>query len=480
MKKLYIYTSLLLLTTAGCKKELIQNPTNAIAARNAFVSPTDFTNAILGAYDGLRTSTYYGGTDGGSMATTPDVLSDNLIICSQGRKSEQDYFNYQMSGTDNWDLFPSVYTQILRDNYILTNINNLSAGTFKDNVEGEALALRALAHFDLLRTYALPYTQAGTDALGVPYVTSTDPTLLPSRTPDRQAYDLVVADMVKAVSLIGTDNGPYRLNKSAAEGLLARIYLYRGEWQNAATAATSSITDAASNGHTLGTPANFSSIWTDADDVTSSEVLFRVSFQDADGIGIGVGYEQASPGAGVKPEYCPDYAFFNMYSNTDVRKTAYIGQTTFSGINFNYIKKYFGRAVGNANVVDYKVIRLGEVYITRAEAEYNLGQTAPALADLNTLRAGRYSDYTPGTETATTGLYDAILLQRRLELAFEGSRFYDIKRLGIALQRSPYGDYADGTGFPAIVQTIPAKSSKFELPLPQSEINVNPNITQNP
>jgi hypothetical protein len=479
MKKLYIYTSLLLFTAVGCKKELIQNPSNSIAARDAFKSPSDFTNAILGAYDGLRTNTYYGGQDGGSMATTPDVLSDNLLICSQGRKSEQDYFNFQMSATDNWDLYPSAYTQILRDNYVITNLGTLSDGAFKNNVEGEALALRALAHFDLLRLYAKPYTQATDADLGIPFVTSIDATLLPSRTPDKQAYDLVVADMVKAVSLIGADNGPYRLNKSAAEGILSRIYLYRGEWQNAVNAATASITDAASNGHTLGTPANFSSIWTDADDASSSEVLFRISFQDADGIGIGVGYEQASPSTGVKPEYVPDYAFFNMYTNTDVRKTAYMGQTTYAGINFNYIKKYFGRATGNANVVDYKVIRLGEVYLNRAEAESNLGQTGPALNDLNTLRAGRYTGFVAGTETGTT-LYNAILLQRRLELAFEGSRFFDIKRLNIPLQRSAFGDYADGTGFPAIVQTIPAGSKLFELPLPQSELLANPNIVQNP
>lgn len=479
MKKIYIYTSLLLLTITGCKKELIQNPSNAVAVRDAFNTPSDFTNAILGAYDGLRGAQYYGGSDGGSMAATPDVLSDNLIICSQGRKSEQDYFNFKMTGTDNWNLFPNGYTQILRDNYILTNIDKLPDGDFKNNIEGEALALRALAHFDLLRVYAKPFAKASPTDLGVPYVTSTDPTLTPSRTPDIQAYELVVADMVKAVSLIGADNGSYRLNKAAAEGLLARIYLYREEWQKAVDASTASINDAAAQGHVLATPANFASIWTDADVKASTEVLFRVSIQDADDISIGVGYEQASQDAGVKPEYCPDYAFFNLYTATDARKDAYIGQTTFAGIKFNYIKKYFGRESGNANVVDYKVIRLGEVYITRAEAEYNLNNTGAALTDLNKLRAGRYTGFVAGAESGT-GLYDAILLQRRLELAFEGSRFFDIKRLNIPLQRSNFGDYADGTGFPAIVKLIPAGSNLFQLPIPQSEINSNPNIVQNP
>jgi hypothetical protein len=480
MKKIYIYTSLLLLTVAGCKKELIQNPTYAIASRDAFANPADFTNAILGAYDGLRGSYYYGGEDAGSMATTPDVLSDNLILSSFGRKSESTFYNFAMTGTDEWDLWPNAYTNILRDNYIIANINNLPDGDFKNDIEGEALALRALAHFDLLRVYAKSYTSATDADPGVPYVTSTDATLKPSRTPDKQAYALVVADMVKAISLIGKYNGPYRLGKSAAEGILSRIYLYEGDWANAITSATASITDANSRGHVLATPATFGSIWVDADDTTSTEVLFRVSFQDADGIDIGVGYEQGS-GTSVKPEYSPDSSLVTLYKspNIDVRKTAYVDTTTFNKAHLYYVKKYFGRASGDANVVDFKVIRLGEVYLNRAEAEYNTGDFAGALADLNTLRAARYVTFTAGTETGTD-LYNAILLQRRLELAFEGHRFFDLKRLNLPIQRSGFGDYADGTGTPAAVQLIPAGSNKFEIPIPQSEIDANSNIKQNP
>jgi hypothetical protein len=281
---------------------------------------------------------------------------------------------------------------------------------------------------------AKSYTSAVNTDLGVPYVTSIDPTLLPARTPDKQAYDMVVADLVQAESLIATDNGAARLNKAAVEGLLSRVYLYRGEWQNAANAATASIGDAATNGHVLATTANFGNIWIDADDPATTEVLFRISILDNDNMPIGVGYEQSSP-AGVKPEYCVDYAFFQQFSNNDVRNAAYIGQTVYNSEPFNYVKKYFGRATGNANVVDYKVIRLGEVYLNRAEAYYNLGQAASALADLNTLRTNRYTGFVNGTESGSN-LYNAILLQRRLELAFEGSRFFDIKRLNLAITRS--------------------------------------------
>jgi tetratricopeptide (TPR) repeat protein len=478
MKKKYIYTLFALLTLAGCKKQLIQSPSNAIPVDNAFNTPANFTYAILGTYGGLKGPNYYGGQDAGSMATTPDVLSDNLIICSQGRKSEQTFFNFAFNSNNNWDYWPDAYTTILRANYIITNLSHLSAGDFKNNVQGEALALRALAHFDLLRLYAKSYTSATATDPGVPYVVSTDPTLLPSRTPVKMAYDMVVADLLQAQTLIAANNGPGRLNKSAVEGLLSRVYLYRAEWQKSADAATACINDAGTAGHVLATTGNFGSIWLDADDATTTEVLFRIRIIDADNIQIGVGYEQASPN-GVKPEYCVDHAFYNLFTNDDVRKAAYTAPTVFNSQNFIYVSKYFGRAVGAANTVDFKALRLGEVYLNRAEAYYNLGQYTNALKDLNTLRAGRYNNFVPGTETGTS-LYNAIMLQRRLELAFEGSRFFDLKRLNLPIQRSPFGDQADGTGAPAPVQQIAANSNLFQMPIPQLEINVNPNITQNP
>jgi hypothetical protein len=250
--------------------------------------------------------------------------------------------------------------------------------------------------------------------------------------------------------------------------------LYRGEWQNCVDAATSAITDAPA-ANALAPASDFAAIWTDD---TEEDVLFKVKILDGDNIPIGVAYEQASP-SGVKPEYSVDFALFNLFTSTDVRGAAYIGQTTFNTINYNYVKKYFGRTTGDANVVDYKVIRMGEVYLNRAEAYYNLNDQVNALADLNTLRANRYTTFVPGTETGTT-LYNAILLQRRLELAFEGTRFFDIKRLNLPIQRDNFGDNADGTGVPASVQLVPANSPLFQLPIPIYEINANKNIVQNP
>jgi hypothetical protein len=474
MKKIYIYASLFLLMATGCNKELTQNPSNAINAGNAFKTESDFTNAIRGAYAAFRGVSYYGGADNGAMASSPDILADNLILNQQGRKSQQTLFNYKYQANNTWDVWSNAYAVILRVNFVLSNIDHLAAGEFKNNIWGEALAIRALAHFDLLRVYAKSYTSATDADPGVPYVTSTDPEQLPARTPDKQAYALAEQDMLQAQTLIAADNGVGRLNKASVDALLSRIYLYEGQWQKVVDQATKAIADAPA-ANALATPANFAAIWTDE---TEADVLFKIKIQDADNVTIGVGYEQAGPN-GVIPEYSVDFAFFQLFANNDARRAAYIGQTVYNGFNFNYIKKYFGRPTGAANDLDFKVIRMGEVYLNRAEAYYNLTNPVAALADLNTLRSHRYTGFVAGAETGPA-LYNAIELQRRLELSFEGARFFDIKRLNLPIQRSSFGDRADGTGIAATVKTVAANSNLFQLPIPLAELNANPKIVQNP
>lgn len=476
MKKTYLYALVLLLLVAnGCKKEIDQDPHNGIPGEDAFITPDDFTNAIRGAYSSLRGLSYYGGQDNDAMTSTPDVLSDNLVLNQQGRHSQLKFYTYNYVSTNTWELWGNAYRAILRTNFILLNIDNLPDGEFKDNVQGEALAIRALAHFDLLRVYAKAYGEASDADLGVPYVTTVDFNAQPSRTPLKQAYGFVVNDFVQAISLLATNNGAGRIHKAAAEGLLSRVYLYMEQWQNCVDMATAAINDAPAT-NALATIDEFPFIWTDE---TEKDVLFKIRNLDADDDPIGVGYKQGTP-EGVLPEYSVDYAFFQLFSDDDVRKDTYIAQTNFNGIDYNYVYKYNGRPVGDADVVDIKVIRMGEVYLNRAEAYYQLDNDAAALADLNTLRSNRYNEFSDGTETGTA-LYNAILLQRRLELAFEGSRFFDLKRLGLPIERSEFGDRADGSGIPVPDEaaTLPANDPLFQLPIPQAEINTNPNIKQN-
>ena len=133
-------------------------------------------------------------------------------------------------------------------------------------------------------------------------------------------------------------------------------------------------------------------------------------------------------------------------------------------------------------VIDPKVIRSAEVTLNKAEALFFLGQEGQALAALDELRSNRYSDYTAGSESGSD-LLAAIQLERRLELFAEGHRFFDLKRWNLGISRSATdGEFIDGTGtpVPAAFLNLSAGSHLFEMPIPQSEINVFPEFQQNP
>jgi hypothetical protein len=133
-------------------------------------------------------------------------------------------------------------------------------------------------------------------------------------------------------------------------------------------------------------------------------------------------------------------------------------------------------------VVDAKVIRSAEVLLNRAEAYFRTGKVTEALADLRTFKANRYTGYTPATDVyAGEALLAEILRQRRLELAFEGDRFWDLKRRNQPVTRdATKGENADGSGTKYVFTTLAAGDHKFNLPFPQTEINFNNKFIQNP
>ena len=133
------------------------------------------------------------------------------------------------------------------------------------------------------------------------------------------------------------------------------------------------------------------------------------------------------------------------------------------------------------NLNDGKYLRVEEVYLTKAEALFRLGNEAEAREALDEIRKNRYENFVSGAETGDA-LLQAILLERRLELAFEGDRFFTLKRLGLPLQRSDKGEFADGTGTAPLVQNYPADGLRWQLPIPRSAIDANPELAedQNP
>jgi len=458
---------------SSCEKFIERTPYNAVETSEAFKTPEDFTNAIRGVYSGIRREGYWGdGTS--SFVSTPDVISDNLIMTQIGRHSQQSLYQWNFSSNNTWYyLWQDAYKVVSRSNAILENIEVLGEGTFKDNVKGEALATRAMAHFDLLRLFSKAPKLAGADDMGVPYMESTDASQNPERPTVAEAYAKVLADLTAAEELISSDNGAGRLNKAGVNALLVRYYLTNENWTNAIAAGTK----VEAEGARVSSMAAFSDVWKDN---TNDGVILKILISEMDRISPGTQYSQSSS-EGIKSEYVVDYAFYSMYTDTDVRKSAYFVTSDFSGQTYNHIAKYSGRDSGSKDVVDTKAIRMAEVVLSMAEAFYNSGDEANAIKYLDMLRSERYSDYAP-TTVIGSDLLNLILLERRKELAFEGFRFFDIKRLNLAIERSDYGDFADGTGAPVpdFAKTLPAGDYKFELAIPQNELNANGNMLQNP
>lgn len=479
MKKqlLYITITVGLLGSACKKSKLDLSPYNRIETAQAFNTEADITLAVNGMYYGLRGSSTPSVPNAywvsGSWNILADVLSDNLIISQAGRLTLKTYGEWRYQGNNTYGLFKDGYTMTRRANAILENIGKFPAGAFKDNATGEALAIRAMVYFDMARVYSKTYLNATATDSTLPYVISTDPTILPSKEPLKGFYDKVINDLNQSLTLINTNNGTGRLNKAAVAGLLSRVNLYKGDYAACITASNIAL----GGSPVLPDIATFSKIWTDE---TEDGVLFKIVNTAVDNINTqGVNYFQTSNGE-IKSEYVVEYNFSQLFTTDDIRKNAYIKTSSFQGNTYNNVIKYSGGKGKASGVVDAKVIRTAEVLLNRAEAYYRLGNEVNALADLRLLKANRYTGYVNETFTGQV-LLNEILKQRRLELAFEGDRFWDLKRRNQSVKRdATKGDKADGSGTPYVFSILNVGDFKFQLPFPQSEINFNTKLIQNP
>ena len=483
MKKIFLFGILSLSLFSCDEKDIKFAPYDSVTDELVLNKPADFTNAINGAYAYMLKR----GGDSGfgqELLIDSEVATDNVIINIQGRQSNKDGFRFTSTPTSShFDFYNSAYRAVTFANLTLSQLDKLDAGAFKDNIEAEARFIRAINHFELLRNYSKIPTQSADamSSLGVSYYEIVNPVLKPSRLTVQESYDKVLADLLIAKDKMSDNviaNG--HPGKAAVYALLSRVYLYMGQWQNCidnANLAISSYSGDVATRTQFYTSAT-SGLWEDSN---AAGVLFKIRVDVADGIAPGVAYSQAVAGQ-IKSEYCVSKEFYDKFLATDIRKTAYIKTGPFgtgSSLRiYNNISKYDGRGSGQRNVVDVKVLRLEEVYLNKAEAEYNL--SGGGLTSLDKIRSNRYSPFVSGGETGQA-LFDAIQLERRLELAFEMDRFYTLKRLNLPVNRNATdGHFADGTGTPPEFTTLPAGDFRWQFPIPQDERDLNENLQQNP
>ena len=466
-------------TFAGCSDFLTVTPHDSLNSETAITSLSDCNATTRSVYESMRSTSY----TSVFMLMVPDVMSDNLVLNQGGRLIYNELANFSFSSnTYGFQGMWSVgYNAVLSANEVITRLQSNESLMGEDtklgnNLLAECLALRGLIHFDLVRCFGKNYLQASDSDLGAAYKFNTEIDFL-SRNTVKEVYTWLLEDLKEAYGLMSDDynvKANYRLSKKAIASVLARVSLTMGNYQDVVTYASAAITG---DGSDISTLDDYAKVYQVSMDVP--EVLFRIAIKAADGINAGFDWGQGPSVNQYQANYSVAFSFYELFQSTDVRKSL-IAEVTQSEGQANVCWKWYNGGAG-VGIIDVPMVRTPEMYLARAEAYYNLGgadNQAKALADLNIVRSHRYSDYEAGTETGSA-LSAAIQLQRRLELAFEGHRFFDLKRLNLPVQRDGLGYLIEGEGAPSDVQFVAADSPYYLMPIPQSEINANENMVQN-
>lgn len=489
MKKRIILLMAISLSALSCQEEdITYRPLTAVNEATVLKSIGDFQNAIRGSYVYMRTDAGYAG----EFLIDTEVMTDNLIYNPGGRGTNLNGFRWLSTpNNSHFDYLEESYRPADMASRVINNIGNIPVSAERNNIEGEARFIRALTQFDAVRIYSKIPTQSSDalGSLGMYYLKTFEPFARPSRPTVQETYNEILEDLLSAKDLIGNNSVTSgRASKSTVYALLSRVYLYMGDYAKVAEYGQLALDNAVGEMGNLAGPiaaptppattptveSDFVKVW---DDVSVKGVLLKLPIRDTDQIIPGNSYFQGSPNA-RKSEYVASKELADLYKSTDIRKDTYIANSKYAGKFFNHIIKYDGRPGGVANVVDIKILRMEEVLLNMAEAEYRL--SGGGLATLDMLRSKRYTDYAPGTETGQA-LLDAILLERRLEFAFEMDRFFTLKRLGMDMTRSTTdGQISDGSGTAASPTFIAADDYRWQLPIPKYYRDANPNYQQNP
>ena len=474
----YILFALALCVVTGCKKLIeIDPPKSTITTEQLFSSNEQAEWAVAGIYSKLIHGTAYEFTStaaeknfGAGLSTIlGSFSSDEMYNAAGAGRTDLYYLNINKLSTQRAALPASAWTSAYKTIYDANAVlEGLAASTalldsVKHQLRGEALALRAFAYFYLVNFFG-----------DVPLALSIDYTKTGnlSRAPVAKVYEQIIKDLVEAKALLAQDfsvgkEERVRVNAWFAEALLARVYLYTGQYQEAVNSANKVISK-----------TDYFSLEQDLSNVfstTSREAILQLKPTNAD-----VAIKNATPEgylfrpylSGLASHYRFTDVFLQSFEANDKRKTTWIMEESGSFTPYKY-------TVGPTDGVQYgpqpqyyMVMRLAELYLIRAEASLLLsaGNKGAAISDLNALRQRAGLDDLPATLSASQ-VTDAIAHERRFELFAEwGHRWLDLKRTGKAS---------------AVLSQIAAKqpwAGDYQLlyPIPATEIINNKNITQNP
>ncbi|WP_219223632.1 RagB/SusD family nutrient uptake outer membrane protein [Pedobacter antarcticus] len=505
MKKIIsILFVILMIAVSGCKN-LDVVPSDATDTNTLIKTPEGLTNALNGAYALFKDHiSFNGSVDLNNMYLRQfyqlsDFASDD-IVCGQITEDPLFYsFNLSHSpGQSNTRFYWYVSYKIITGvNTIIDAVENSGKNDSQtQQLLGECYFLRALCHFNLVRLFAQPYS-VNSAAPGIILRLSANEESKKARSTVAEVYASVLEDAEKAATLMTVPRGVQYASREAAWALLSRVNLYKEDNAKAIAYATNVIN---SGKFSLETKATYPSLFAQAQ--SSKETIFCVAFTAVDDYGkfgsiASMIYSDGNSGWGE--EFASSSLRSLMSKHPEDIRWSYIipsknGDGTIekkNGIEVYYISKFSFQG-GLPNLSSPILFRLAEMYLNRAEALAKSGNTAGALADVDAIRTNRGLEASlyNGVLPSGASVLDVVLDERRIELAFEGQRTYDVYRNKRKLNKAYWGYHLQGLKETDVdLSKVPSGYQNIEVSymnpriiyfLPVDEVLSNPLAIQNP
>ncbi|MCY4161499.1 MAG: RagB/SusD family nutrient uptake outer membrane protein [Flavobacteriaceae bacterium] len=435
MKKVY-FILIVCVTISSCDV-LEPELQTSLPTESAIVDTGSAQGVLSGIYSSLQDADYYGT----EYVLNPDLLADNSVF--EGfYDSQQELDNKVVPINNLWigNCWVDIYEVINSTNFLISKLSEIDVD---DSILGEALALRALAYFDLLRVFGEHYDDGS--IYGLPLLTEPIPENDFNQIPDldrnsvAETYRQIVSDINQAIPLLAGTGSTGTISQWGALSLRARVNLYHKNYQAAFDDANKVITE---GGFSLVTDLKALYEATEA----TKESIFEIEFNDQD---------QSSFNTFLirRDEYNADASLVSFFEDGDNR-------SNFVNVVRNRNKS--GKYPNSDNANNAKVFRLAELYLIRSEAAVLKDNDPSAgIADLNIIR--KRAGLSEIQSLSTVDAYiDALLYERRAELNFEGHRFFDLVRL-------------DKAG-----EILNLEDFRRVLPIPKEELQISDALVQNP
>jgi hypothetical protein len=480
MKKISAtYIMVVLLTgfmLTSCDKYLDIEPKQQINAETAINNAEDLQLVLISAYEGIkgtRGTSEGGELYGGSFNFASEMIAGTNDVIWRGTFEEQREFYAKAITTGNLmvrDTWIRGYEVINIVNIVLSKLDVVEDADERARLEGEAKAIRGMLYFELARLWGLPYepgqanTQLGVPLILTPTIETSDVTY-PERATVETVFDQAITDLSDAENLLdgwGTNDG--YISTYAASAILSRIYLQQGRYEEAAQKADRVIQSGLYELESVPLAAFNNKSFV-------SEDVFAIRQNETSNYGennSGLATHYASLAGQGRGDIDITQHFLDRFDGNDLRgglmTNTIPGVTQIDNVTEMY---YIGISDLGTGVIatakygdsrrNFPVIRLAEMYLTRAEGNFEAGTShgATPLEDINTIRSRALADPLSGVDR------DAIRTERYLELCWEGFRLHDLKRW-----KENIGEY-------------PYDAGNLILPVPEREIEANEHLIQN-